>query len=63
MNYKMILNTLGKVALIEAGLLSLPLITAIIYSESCVLSILLTIGVALAIGLVLNFVFKQMLIH
>ena len=58
MNYKMILNTIGKVALIETGLLTLPLITSIIYQEDCYLYILLTMGISLLIGLVLNFAFK-----
>ena len=58
MNLKMIFNTIGKVALIEAGLLVLPLITAIIYSENTYLSILLTIGIALTIGLLLVLLFK-----
>lgn len=58
MNYKMILNTLGKVALIEAGLLTLPLITALIYSENCVLSILITMGIALTVGLLFSLIFK-----
>ena len=58
MNYKMILNTIGKVALIEAGLLLLPLITAFIYTETTYLPILITIGIALLIGLILTFAFK-----
>ncbi len=58
MNLKMIFNTIGKVALIEAGLLFLPLITAIIYSESTFVSILITMGIALFIGLLLVLLFK-----
>ncbi len=58
MNLKMIFNTIGKVALIEAGLLVLPLITAIIYSENSYLSILITMGIAITIGLALVLLFK-----
>ncbi len=58
MNYKMILNTIGKVALIETGLLALPLITSIIFQESCYLSILITMGISLSIGLILSLAFK-----
>ncbi len=58
MNYKMILNTIGKVALIESGLLILPLVTSLIYQESAYLSILLTMGISLSVGLVLNYAFK-----
>ena len=50
MNYRMIFSTVGKVALIEAGLLLLPLLTAVIYGEWWVVaSFGITISVALAI--------------
>ena len=50
MNIKMIFSTVGKVALIEAGLLALPLITALVYMEWWVaISFAITICIALAI--------------
>ena len=48
MNYKMIFYTVGKVVLIEAMLLFLPLVTALIYSEWWVaISFAITVGIAL----------------
>ncbi|MBE5742511.1 MAG: TrkH family potassium uptake protein [Clostridiales bacterium] len=59
MNYRMIFSTVGKVALIEAGLLLLPLLTAVIYGEWWVVaSFGITIAVALAIYLVCKVLFK-----
>lgn len=50
MNLKMIFSTVGKVVLIEAVLLVLPLITALVYTEWLVaLSFGITIAVALAV--------------
>ena len=46
----MIIYMLGRIALVEAVLLVLPLTCAIIYSESTIISFLLTIGIALAFG-------------
>ena len=52
MNYKMIFFTVGKVVLIEAVLLLLPLVTALIYSEWWVaVSFAITIGIALGLYL------------
>ena len=52
MNYKMIFFTVGKVVLIEAGLLLLPLVTALIYQEWWVAaSFAITIGIALGVYL------------
>lgn len=50
MNLKMIFSTVGKVVLIEAVLLVLPLITALVYLEWMVaLSFGITIAIALAL--------------
>ena len=50
MNYKMIFYTVGKVVFIEACLLFLPLITALIYSEWWVaISFAITIAIAFAV--------------
>ena len=49
MNYRMIWQILGRVLLIEAALLLLPLVTALCYGES-VLPFLITIAVTAAAG-------------
>ena len=52
MNYKMIFYTVGKVVLIEAVLLFLPLITALIYAEWWIaVCFAITIGIALGVYL------------
>ena len=50
MNRKMVFHICGQMMLIEAALLLLPLITSVIYLESCFFSILATIGVALILS-------------
>ncbi|MBQ7386240.1 MAG: TrkH family potassium uptake protein [Ruminococcus sp.] len=55
MNRRMVLNTVGHIILAEAALLILPAIVSVIYLEKCVWSFLITIGIALALGLVLKF--------
>lgn len=49
----MIVNTIGKMVLLEAGLLLLPLATALVYGESCAVDFLITIGISAAVGLLL----------
>ena len=52
MNYKMIFYTVGKVVLIEAMLLLLPLVTALIYAEWWIAACFaITVGIALAVYL------------
>lgn len=51
MNYKMIVNTVGRIVSVEAALLLLPILTAVYYGEFCVWSLLLTMAIALPIGL------------
>ena len=58
MNRKMVLNTVGHILLAEAALLILPAIVSVIYLEECVWSFLITIGVALALGLIFKLAFK-----
>lgn len=53
MNHRMIVNTIGKMVLLEAGLLLLPLATALVYGESCAVDFLITIGISAAVGLLL----------
>ncbi|MBR3987916.1 MAG: TrkH family potassium uptake protein [Clostridia bacterium] len=55
MNRRMVLNTVGHIILAEAALLLLPTIVSVIYLEKCVWSFLITIGIALALGLILKF--------
>ena len=50
MNYRMLSYLFGIIALIEAALLTLPLLVALIYKESAV-PFLLTIGILLVVGL------------
>ncbi len=55
MNRRMVLNTVGHIILAEAALLLLPAIVSVIYLEECVWSFLITIGIALVLGLVFKF--------
>ncbi|MBQ5743215.1 MAG: TrkH family potassium uptake protein [Clostridia bacterium] len=50
MNRRMILNTVGKMVFAEGLLLLLPLAVALIYRESCAVSLLIAAVVALAMG-------------
>ena len=50
MNYKMILNTLGRVILLESALLLLPAGVALIYGETCVTAFVITALIAAAVG-------------
>lgn len=56
MNRRMVLNTVGHIILAEAALLILPTIVSVIYLEQCVWAFLITIGIALALGLVFKFI-------
>ena len=53
MNYRMIFHTTGKVALVLAALLVIPMILSASLLESCWWAFAITIGVSLIIGLVL----------
>lgn len=55
MNRRMVLNTIGHIALAEAALLALPLIVSIIHREACAYAFLITIGLCLCTGLILKF--------
>lgn len=54
MNRRMVLNTVGHILLAEAALLLLPAIVSVIYLEECVWAFLITVGIALALGLILK---------
>ncbi len=60
MNYKVVFNTLGKVMLIVACLMVLPIIVAVIYGEvwQNYLSFIVPIGILLASGLPLTLALK-----
>ena len=58
MNRRMVLYVVGTVIKIEAALLLFPLITSLIYKESCAVDFLISIGVALAVGFALTLIFK-----
>ena len=51
MNYKAVLNTLGKVFVIEAILLLLPMLVGVYYSENSYLDYLIPMAMLLAVGL------------
>ncbi len=58
MNQKMIFHICGQMLLIEAVLLLLPLITALIYGESCALSILTAMLIAVGVGTLMTVLIK-----
>ncbi len=58
MNRRMVLSMIGKVVLVEAGLLLLPLFVSIGYKNDCVPAFLITIAVAVVFGLALTLIFK-----
>ncbi len=58
MNYRIIFNTTGRVLIMLAVLLILPIAVALFYKESCVFSLLITMGISAVVGLTLFLVFK-----
>lgn len=54
MNRRMVLYTVGTVIKIEAALMLLPTICALIYKESCVSALLISIAISLAAGFALT---------
>ncbi len=58
MNRRMVLYIVGTVVKIEAALMVFPLITSLIYKESCAKTFLVSIGIALAAGFALTLIFK-----
>ena len=51
MNYRMVFHTVGKIISVEAILLIIPSIVSLIYREKCLYAFLITIGIALVLGL------------
>lgn len=58
MNYRMIFHTTGKVAIVLAVLLVIPMVLALCLSEACWWAFAITIGISLVIGLVLTLCLK-----
>lgn len=56
MNRRMVLNTVGHIILAEAALLLIPAIVSLIYMEKCLWAFLITIAIALALGLFLKYI-------
>lgn len=54
MNYRMIGFVLGRILLVEAGLMAAPLIVTLLYGESAVAAFLIPIGLLLVLGLALG---------
>lgn len=54
MNRRMVLHMLGKIIMLEGVLLTLPLIVSFIYHESCALSFMITIAIALVVGPIMS---------
>ncbi len=50
MNYRIIFHTTGKVLLVEAGLLVLPLLVSVLYHERCAWAVLASMAAAAVIG-------------
>lgn len=58
MNYRMIFNTIGKVAIVLAVLLVIPAVLALCLAEASWWAIATTVGISLVIGLVLTLCVK-----
>ncbi len=56
MNRRMIVYMVGQIVKLEAALLLLPALVALIYGEDCLWSILATVGIALTLGFALTLV-------
>lgn len=60
MNRKIVLNTIGKILILEAALMLLPAATALIYGEiQGLISFLITAAIASAIGLILILICRK----
>ena len=51
MNRKMIVHTVGRMVLLEAGILLLPLLVSVLYRETCAWAFVLTVLLAAIVGL------------
>ncbi len=58
MNRKMVFYMLGQILKLEAGIMFIPLITSLIYSEKCVWVFLITIVISATLGFALTLINK-----
>ena len=58
MNYKMVISMTGLILRLEAALLLLPTVVAVIYKESTIISFLITIAITLGIGIAIKLLCK-----
>lgn len=58
MNKRMVFYMLGRILLIEAALLLLPSLCALIYKESCFIALITTVFIALVLGAALSLLIK-----
>ncbi|MBQ4612715.1 MAG: TrkH family potassium uptake protein [Clostridia bacterium] len=56
MNRRMVFYMTGQIVKLEAAVLLLPLLVAVIYQEACLWAILATIGIALVLGFALTLI-------
>lgn len=59
MNHKMIIYMLGKIMLVEAGLLCLPIICGLIYVEASTIWFLITAAIAMVLGVAMTKIGKS----
>ena len=59
MNYRIVFYMLGRILQIESALLSLPVITSIIYQEKCLIYLLITMAISGIAGTVLTVICKK----
>jgi len=58
MNRRMVIHMLGRMSLLEAVFLLIPLILSLIFKDSCIIAIAASIGVAAVAGLAMTFLSK-----
>ena len=58
MNRRMVFYLTGKIVMLEAILMLLPLAVSLIYMEKCSIAFLISIGIALVCGFALTLIFK-----
>ena len=56
MNRRMVFYMLGQIIKLEAAVLLLPALVALLYQESCLWALLATAGIALAVGFALTLI-------
>lgn len=59
MNYQIVFYMIGRILQIEAALLTLPILTSVIYREKCFFALLISAFIALSAGFLLTKLFKK----